>query len=101
MKVTTMIFLLITLFLSEYSAQELPSCNNKSFSLIPQKNYICKVNLYYDKTSVPLPLPLHLDSQIRIHDLDDIDEFGHSITIYLTIRIKWHDPGLSYVKKSK
>ena len=84
MKVTTMIFLLITLFLSEYSAQELPSCNNKSFSLIPQKNYICKVNLYYDKTSVPLPLPLHLDSQIRIHDLDDIDEFGHSITIYFT-----------------
>ena len=41
-----------------------------------------------------MPMPLIVDSEIRIHDVTSIDEIGHSITVYMDLSATWSDEGL-------
>ena len=88
-------FLLITLLVGKCFSVELISCKDPN-GIKNEGNHLCKVKDNYDRTSVPRPLPLNLDSRIEIYDISDIDEVAHSITIHFKIYLEWYDVGLSY-----
>ena len=82
-------------FLSK-SYGELISCNNNTH----KGNFLCKIDENYDKGRTPRPLPVSLDSKVRIYDISDIDEVEHTITMYLRLYVNWPDTRLSYINES-
>ena len=94
-----MIALYIIIILKCCLALDLISCNDTNYK--SEGDYICKIDPNYDKTKVPGPSPLILDSYIRINDIAEVNEKRNSITLFAWMFIQWNDPGLSYVKKSK
>ena len=87
-----MIIIFIIFFLGQ-SFATFKSCN----SSIKSENYICKVTTEkYWKNVVPSDsLPLRVTPIIKINDVTNIDEIKHSVTIYLSLEMKWHDSKLS------
>ena len=48
-----------------------------------------------------MPIPLILDSEINMYEVTDIDEIDHSITVYMSLNVKWSDKGLTMENKYK
>ena len=94
-----MIIGFVILFLSQSLAFEFLTCNSSSTHII--RNNICKLDEKYDQTAVPMPIPLILDSEINMYEVTDIDEIDHSITVYMSLNVKWSDKGLAMENKYK
>ena len=90
---------MIIIFISIYFGQSLAFVKNEEFlcsetSTTKPRNFLCIVNKTYDTYAVPIPMPMIVDSEIRIHDVTNIDEIGHSITVYMDLSATWSDEGL-------